>query len=155
MSKHLNTYQYTHFEGFQVNTSNGPLVESYLKQTYKVLNRALLAHPRTIVFHAVLNLPQNYGTQLYNPKSISQFIASFKEQVEVDQKRRARAGNRVHKTEIRYAWCREKESSSNYHYHVFILMNGDSYRSFGDLEIWNTLSLANCFTWSIQHGVEL
>lgn len=133
MSKHLTIHQGKHFEGFLVNANNGPLAESYLTQTYKVLNLALLAHPRTIVFHTVLNLPQNYGTQLYSPKSISQFIASFKEQVEVDQKRRARAGNRVHKTEIRYAWCREKESSSNYHYHIFILMNGDSYRSLGDL----------------------
>lgn len=134
MSKHLTIHQGTHFEGFPVNTSNGSLVESYLTQTYKVLNLALLAHPRTIVFHAVLSLPRDYDAKLYAPKCISQFIASFKEQVEFDQKKRGKAGNRVHKTEVRYIWCREKDTSPNYHYHIYILMNGDSYRSFGSID---------------------
>lgn len=134
MSKHLAIHQGTHFEGFPVNTRIGPLVESYLTQTYKVLNLALLAHPRTIVFHAVLNLPRDYGAQLYDPKCISQFIASFKEQVEFDQKRRGKGGKRTHSNEIRYIWCREKETSSNYHYHIYILMNRDSYRSFGCMD---------------------
>ena len=133
MFKHLAIHQGTHFEGFPINISNGPLVRSYLEKTYSVLNQALLTHPRTIIFHAVLSLPQNYDTQLYNPKSISRFIASFKEQVEADQARRLKSGKRVHKTEVGYTWCREKDSSSNYHYHIFILMNGDSYRSFGSL----------------------
>jgi len=157
MSKHLTIHQGTHFEGFPVNSSNWSLVESYLTQTYKVLNLALLAHPRTIVFHAVLNLPRDYDAQLYDPKCISQFIASFKEQVESDQKRRKGAGKRTHRNEIRYIWCREKETSSNYHYHIFILMNGDSYRSFGDLEhpkpgqLFYMLNSAWCRTLNIYN----
>lgn len=133
MSKHLTIHQGTHFQDLPINTKY-QLVECYLSQINNVLHRAVEEHPRTIAFHAVLRFPLDSHSVQHRVDCISRFIESFKAQVEANRKKKQRAEHRVHKTAVRYVWCREQSSSENEHYHIFILMNGDTYRSMGDYE---------------------
>lgn len=96
-----------------------------------MLHRAVAEHPRTIAFHAVLRFSSDNCAIQNRIDCISRFIDSFKAQVAASFKKRQRKGSRVHKTSVRYEWCREQSSSENEHYHIFILMNADTYRSIG------------------------
>jgi len=133
MNNHLSIFTKPYFKDLPINTKY-QLVESYLSQIYKVLNQAVEQHSRTIVFHTVLRFPLDISFAQSNGDCISRFIDSFKSQVKADQSKRVRSGKRVHKTAIRYVWCCEQSLSENEHYHIFILMNADSYRSMGSYE---------------------
>ncbi|MDB1122242.1 inovirus Gp2 family protein [Vibrio algarum] len=128
---YFNTYQGSQFLGLPIN-SNHPMNESYLNATHQVLLNAMNQHPRTLVFHVVLRYPMTWHTGSDN--SISRFIKAFKAKVAADLNRRQKEGKRVHPTNIRYVWCRESNSSIKEHYHVFFLMNADTYWQFGRFE---------------------
>ncbi|WP_133012443.1 inovirus Gp2 family protein [Marinomonas flavescens] len=132
MQKHLSILSSNQYRNLPVNP-NYQLVECYLAQTHNVMSKAFAQHPRSIVFHAELRFPKSYQCSMADNECLSRFIASFKEQVCAELKTRAKSGCRVHKTAVRYVWCREQSSSKNVHYHVFFLMNGDSFRNYGDL----------------------
>lgn len=124
-------YQGNHYLGLPINP-NYSMNESYLEAIHRVLVNSLNQHPRTLVFHAVLRYPVNWSADSKN--TISRFIKAFKAKVAADLVRRQREGKRVHRTEVRYVWCREVSSSIKEHYHVFFLMNADTYWQFGRFE---------------------
>ncbi|MEZ9440278.1 YagK/YfjJ domain-containing protein [Vibrio atlanticus] len=124
-------YQGNYYLGLPINP-NYPMNESYLAATHKVLLNSLNQHPRTLVFHVVLRYPVNWSASSEN--SISKFIKAYKQKVAADLVRRQRSGKRVHSTEVRYVWCRESNYSIKEHYHVFFLMNADTYWQFGRFE---------------------
>lgn len=132
MPKHLSILNSNRYSNLPVNT-NYQLVECYLAQTHNVMNKAFAQHPRSIVFHAELRFPETYQCSISENGCISRFIASFKAQVDAEIKARSKCGSRAHHTAVRYVWCREQSSSKNVHYHVFFFMNGDTFRSYGDL----------------------
>jgi hypothetical protein len=132
MPKHLSILNSNRYSNLPVNT-NYQLVECYLAQTHNVMKKAFAQHPRSIVFHAELRFPQTYQCSISENGCISRFIASFKAQVDAEIKARSKYGSRAHHTAVRYVWCREQSSSKNVHYHVFFFMNGDTFRSYGDL----------------------
>lgn len=124
-------YQGNHYLGLPINP-NYSMNASYLEAIHRVLVNSLNQHPRTLVFHVVLRYPVNWSAGSEN--TISRFIKAFKAKVAADLVRRQRSGKRVHKTEVRYVWCRESNSSIKDHYHVFFLMNADTYWQFGRFE---------------------
>jgi hypothetical protein len=132
MSKHISFLQGNTFRELPVNT-NYQLVERYLSQIHNVMSTAFTQHPRSIVFHTELRFPQTYQCSITENDCISRFIASFKAQVDTEIKARSKRGSRAHHTAVRYVWCREQSTSKNVHYHVFFFMNGDTFRSYGDL----------------------
>jgi hypothetical protein len=109
---------------------NYHLIESYLNSIHNTLNNALTQHPRTIIYNAILRLPQEAGGINYD-NVISRFLESFKPILKATLKRRERNGKRVHDTTLRYVWCRERDSSCNDHFHIFFLLNGDTYQKWG------------------------
>ncbi|MGI9898127.1 inovirus Gp2 family protein [Vibrio natriegens] len=124
-------YQGTQYLGLPINL-NYSMNESYLEAIHRVLVSSLSQHPRTLIFHVVLKYPVNRSAGSEN--AISRFIKAFKAKVVADLVRRLRVGKRVHRTEVRYVWCRETDSSTKDHYHVFFLMNADTYWKFGRFE---------------------
>jgi hypothetical protein len=62
---------------------------------------------------------------------ITRFIDAMKSRINADLSRRGNCGCRVHTTSIRYVWCRERNKSCNEHFHVFILLNRDTYWQLG------------------------
>jgi hypothetical protein len=109
------------------------MIEPYLNSINCVLDNALIEHPRTIIFNAILLLPQEAGG-INHDSAISRFFESFKQILKAELKRRKRDGKRVHDTAVRYVWCRERSSSCNDHFHVFLLLNGDTYQRWGSFD---------------------
>ena len=124
-------YQGSQFLGLPINP-HYLMNEYYLESIHDVLINSLNEHPRTLVFQVVLRFPET-GYEA-SDGSISRFIRAFKEKVKSDVQRRARQGKRVHATSVRYVWCRESNKSINEHYHVFFLLNADTFWQFGRFE---------------------
>lgn len=120
----------------------GTLGRSYLTSIYDVLCDAATEHTRLFAFRVDLRLPQvrdyycldrdvpsAYGR--VDSKAISRFFVSLQEQVEAYLEKRKRQGCRVHPCNLKYIWCRERDSSERPHYHLLILLNNDTYRGLG------------------------
>ncbi|EJG0618021.1 inovirus Gp2 family protein [Vibrio parahaemolyticus] len=135
MSNHL-IHQGSLFNGLPVNT-NYSLITRYLEQTHKVLNNALSEHPRTFIFPVLLRLPTDTGNDLNLERVITRFIEGFKRRLQRSIGRRKKTAQRVHATSVRYTWCREQDSSIHQHYHVFFLLNGQTYHQMGDYSYEN------------------
>ncbi|CAH0526277.1 inovirus Gp2 family protein [Vibrio hippocampi] len=122
-------YKYSKYLGLSVN-SNHDFNEVYLRSVHKVLSSALNEHPRTLMFHVVLRYPENQLGGIEG--SISRFINSFREKIKADCERKTRLHKNVHRTSIRYVWCREYSESMKEHFHVFFLLNNDTYFRLGN-----------------------
>ncbi|EJG1053796.1 inovirus Gp2 family protein [Vibrio parahaemolyticus] len=113
------------------------MITRYLEQTHKVLNNALSEHPRTFIFPVLLRLPTDTGNDLNLERVITRFIEGFKRRLQRSIGRRKKTAQRVHATSVRYTWCREQDSSIHQHYHVFFLLNGQTYHQMGDYSYEN------------------
>lgn len=118
------------WNGLPVQCEYGPLVVNYLQRIHETLGYSLNEYPRTCAMRFELRFPW------YWPESdtavISRFFDSLNSQIEADENRRIRAGKRVHKTRLRYAWVKERDGSWHWHYHVVIFVNRDAYCTFGN-----------------------
>ncbi|WP_438356725.1 inovirus Gp2 family protein [Vibrio parahaemolyticus] len=86
-------------------------------------------HPRTFMFHVVLRYPADQVEEVEG--SISRFIRAFKAKIKADLERKLRNKKNVHSTNVRYVWCREYNESMKEHFHVFFLINNDTYHKLG------------------------
>jgi hypothetical protein len=121
--------------------SRGKHNQDHLLRIEQTLDKALEDHPRTLAIRVDLRMPalsecyleQDSPTQFINSKEkiISRFFASLKAKIDHDQKKRKKAGTRVHKCTLRYIWARERSRNHNEHYHVFLFLNKDTYRFIG------------------------
>lgn len=112
--------------------SSGPMVENYLESIRSTLDKAVNQYPRTAVFHVIARLPRGYSGTLEGLPE--RFIASLREQIQADLKRKGRTGKRVHDCHARMLWCREQKSSPRPHYHIAVLVNRDAYASLGRIQ---------------------
>ncbi|AJC64958.1 inovirus Gp2 family protein [Dickeya zeae] len=113
----------------------GPLCRHYVDRIEETLHKALRAHPRTLVLRIDLHIPDRddiSGMAIRN-NVISRFMASLASQLEAQWYRKMQSGIRVHRTDLRYIWCREFDWFGNKpHYHVALLLNKDAYQSPGN-----------------------
>ncbi|MGR5419687.1 inovirus Gp2 family protein [Vibrio sp. PNB22_4_1] len=126
---YYDVYNNSKYLGLSVN-NNHDFNETYLSSVHGVLLNALNEHPRTFIFHVVLRYPaiQRDGVE----GSITRFISSFREKIKADCERKFRLQKNVHRTSIRYVWCREHSESMKEHFHVFFLLNNDTYFRLGN-----------------------
>lgn len=117
------------FEGYQVNMNHGPLIQGYLSKSISTLNKSLQSHPRTLVLGFILRVPT--GLTIVRPNAISCFFDSIKAQISHDRKQALLRNQRVHLTDVRYVWAKERDGSVFDHYHVFLLLNADAYHTLG------------------------
>ncbi len=122
------SYKYSKFLGLSINR-NYEFNEEYLRSAHQVLINALNEHPRTLIFHIVLRYPVKKFAEMEG--SISRFINAVKAKIKADRNRKLRENKYVHATNVRYVWCREYNESMKEHFHVFFLINNDTYHKLG------------------------
>ena len=121
------------FQGYTVNQKY-TLAEEYLLRLSDVMDGALDDWSRVMLFHATLKFPNCYkdvDIPGYQEGCISRFIESFKAKLKADYTKKIRNGKTAYQPKVRFAWARERDSSLNDHFHVFIFLNGDAYRQLG------------------------
>ncbi|EOK6313973.1 inovirus Gp2 family protein [Vibrio natriegens] len=121
-------YSYSKYLGLSIN-GNHEFNEEYLRSAHQVLINALNEHARTFMFHVVLRYPVNHLAEVEG--NISRFINAFKAKVRADRERKLREKKNVHATSVRYVWCREYSELMTEHFHVFFLINNDTYHKLG------------------------
>jgi hypothetical protein len=135
MNNSLTVYSEGVFQGYIVNQKY-TLAEEYLLRLGKVMDRALDDWSRVMLFHATLKFPGCYkdiDTPDNQEGCISRFIESFKAKLKADYAKKVKNSKTAYHPKVHYAWARERDSSLNDHFHVFIFLNGDAYRQLGIL----------------------
>lgn len=131
-----NSNLHLHYEdtwnGLPVYTGRGPLILNYLIQMYETLSLSIHQYPSTCAIFFVLRFPAYWSDS--DAKVISRFIDSLKSQIENDLLSRQRAGKRVHHTRLRYVWVKERDGALNFHYHVAIFVNRETYFTLGNIK---------------------
>ncbi|MFT6901168.1 MAG: hypothetical protein ACJAXS_001356 [Colwellia sp.] len=133
MNNSLTVYSEEVFQGYIVNQKY-TLAEEYLLRLGKVMDRALDDWSRVMLFHATLKFPDCYrdiDTPDNQEGCISRFIESFKAKLKADYAKKVKSNKTAYQPKVHYAWARERDSSLNDHFHVFIFLNGDAYRGLG------------------------
>jgi hypothetical protein len=121
------------FQGYTVN-QRYTLAEEYLLRLSNLMDRTLEDWGRVMLFHATLKFPSGYkdiDTPDNQEGCISRFIESFKAKLKADYAKKIKNSKTAYQPKVHYAWARERDSSLNDHFHVFIFLNGDAYRQLG------------------------
>ena len=119
------------FNGLPINYKNS-MSERYLKGAHAVYRNALTRYPKIFMFHVTLRLPENHSVS--SKGVMTAFTRALKIRVKGDLVRRRKCVARVHDTEVHYVWCREFSKKHREHYHMFIMVNANTYRALGDFD---------------------
>ncbi|MEZ8402694.1 inovirus-type Gp2 protein [Vibrio splendidus] len=120
------------FNGLPINYKN-PMSERYLKGAHAVYRNALTRYPKIFMFHVILRFPENYSAS--SKGVMTAFTRALKLRVKRDlMMKRCKRTSRVHGTGVHYVWCREFSEKHREHYHVFIMVNANTYRALGDFD---------------------
>ena len=150
-----------------INLNHGELTQSYLSRMIDVINKGVNEHPRTFAIRIDLRLPGlGYHAPLEEhdiPTSfaktdasvISRFFSSLEAKIIADINARKRAGTRVHPCTLRYAWVKEQNNEHKDHYHIFILLNKDTYAFLGQYTGINNLAYMIMSAWSSALGLHV
>ena len=126
----------TTFNGMRIQSDQGPLIADYLKRLYLCFIKSTDQYRRVFMLRFDLHLPSNYPDQLTADNTLlDKFFASLKAKIGHSQDKKRRDGIRVHDTNLRYVWCRERSTFGRIHYHVAILLNHDAYAFIGEFSL--------------------
>ena len=117
------------FKGYPLLDSTDGFISPYLEKSLKTIKNATGKHPRTWAVRVDLRLPKEgiFGTDV-----ISRFTKSLKAKITADYHRKKKYTKRVHSSDLRFIWVKEKASSDQFHYHVLLLFNKDAYSVLGN-----------------------
>lgn len=136
--------------------SNGWFVE-YLASIHKTFNKAIGEHRRTYAVRFELVFPME-GEYRNDDAVITRFFASFKAKLQNDDKIKSQENKRVHSSTLRYVWCKERNTSLNYHYHVLIFLNHDRYWRRGEIDFnndrWLSTKIAKAWNSALGLGAD-
>lgn len=120
------------WRGLPVLGAYSPLINEYLESIYDTMLHAVRDYSRVFPMRFDLHLP--VGWEDGDGSALSRFQASLKAKIEADLKRRAkeRKDNRVIECKLRFVWAKERSTSTNSHYHVFVFLNRDAYFTVGN-----------------------
>lgn len=128
-------YEHPHegnlFNGLPINHKYS-MSERYLEGTHAVYRNALTRYSKIFMFHVTLRFPENYSAS--SKGVMTAFTRALKLRVKRDLARRRKRVARVHDTEVHYVWCREFSKKHKEHYHMFIMVNANTYRALGDFD---------------------
>jgi len=164
-------YQGKYFYGIELNKKR-EYYEPYLIKSKELLDYVTGEHNRVLSFSLILRFPERFK-QDKDVSYISRFIRIFQRKVDVTlEERRKRKVDvtleerrkrkvRVHhiKTgnKVFNIWCRERDSSNNDHYHMFILLSYENFRTLGhystSLEPKKSLAILVQEAWSDALGI--
>ena len=115
----------------------GQLWQHYVTRMEDTVQKALVAHPRTLALRVDLHLPEYNDLLCANTDSqvITRFMASLRSQLTAQWHRKSQPGGRIHWTDLRYVWAREFDwFGIKPHYHVVLLLNNDAYNAPGNYQ---------------------
>lgn len=128
-----NTYQ-----GLPVMAGKGPFVVNHLNRLNMLMLAALRRHARIYAIRFDLRLPTDksvHPNDALTNNVIQRFYAAYKTKIQIDRKRARSINNRVHDSDVLYAWARETAQQEHQHYHGIIFLNHDAYNSLGNFEL--------------------
>ena len=124
------------FNGMRVQSDQGLLIDDYLSKAYCCLARSIEQYRSVFMLRVDLHLPKDYPEHLTADNSLmDKFFASLKAKISHSQHTKRNNGIRVHDTDVRYIWCRERSTQGRIHYHVAILLNHDAYAHIGQFSL--------------------
>lgn len=124
------------FNGIKIQSDKGPLITDYLDKVYLCLARSIEQYRSVFMLRVDLHLPGDYPEHLaFDNSLIEKFFASLKAKIKHSQEIKRQSGVRVHDTQLRYLWCRERSTEGRVHYHVAILLNHDAYAHIGEFSL--------------------
>ncbi|WP_187266437.1 inovirus Gp2 family protein [Vibrio parahaemolyticus] len=89
----------------------------------------------------------------FNQKNIiKRFFESLKAKIKAQEKRMKVSGKRIYPCHLRYVWCRERNKSTNDHYHLVLFFNKDRYFSSGYRDNEESLVRLIMDAWSSALG---
>ena len=125
------------FNGMKIQSDKGPLIVDYLNKAYFCFINSINQYSRVFMLRFDLHLPDGYPNHLsFNNALIEKFFASLKAKIKHSQATKRRDGLRVHDTDLRDIWCRERSTQGRVHYHVAILLNHDAYAHIGEFSLY-------------------
>ena len=143
------------FNGIRIQSDKGLLIEDYLRRTYLCLAKSIEQYRSVFMLRFDLHLPSSYPDHLTVDNSLmDKFFASFKAKIRHSQHTKRVNGIRVHDTDVRYIWCRERSTQGRIHYHVAILLNHDAYAHIGQFSLENDNMFARLHeAWASALGI--
>lgn len=124
------------FNGMKIQSDKGSLIADYLDKVYLCFTRSIDQYRSVFMLRFDLHLPGDYPEHLTLDNSlIEKFFASLKAKIRHSQTIKTQSGVRVHDTDLRYLWCRERSTEGRVHYHVAILLNHDAYAHIGEFSL--------------------
>lgn len=114
---------------FRDTANHSTWVPEYLQIIEWMLGLSLAHFNRVCVLRFDLRFPES--SRYSDSKVISRFIDSFKAHLTSWDRHRASE----HPIGFGYVWCREQDSSINWHYHLAFFFNKDAICGFGRTEI--------------------
>lgn len=133
-NRNLGIYHNETFNGLAIMQGASPFIYQYLEKLWLTIGRALGQYPRVFAFRCDLRFPANVllSDQGHSSSAISDFMASFKAQIESNRNDAATNNPYAHKSKVRYVWAREQgQGSYVHHYHLLILLNADAFYTVG------------------------
>ncbi|MDO6528225.1 inovirus Gp2 family protein [Motilimonas sp. 1_MG-2023] len=132
-NSNLHQYAYSAYHGCPVQTQHGVLVKEYLDAIWSTLWQSIIKHPRTFAIRFDLHLRHSNDENVDAVFSdvISKFFSALNKEISTDLALRHCRGVRVHETDLRYIWTKERSTAPQPHYHVVIFVNNDTYNVLG------------------------
>lgn len=115
----------------------GAMNLEYLQSISEVLSKSLAENKRVSVFRFDLRLPDCIDDRSFQNYHISRFINALNARLKALHKKKLRENRRTYEPCLRFAWARERHTSSLPHYHFFITLNKDAYHAFGNIAYTN------------------
>lgn len=142
------------YQGLNVQTQRGSLIAKHLAKTLQTLKQSQSAYLESFCIRVDLHVPEDH--ELADNEVMERFIASLRSKITHSTHVRTRQGIRVHPTKLRFVWCRELSITGRPHYHVFLMLNKQSYCHLGlfDLGHYNLYTRIHR-AWASALGVPL
>jgi hypothetical protein len=120
------------FHGMPVQYEADPLIENYLYQTWKIIQTALLYHPRITAMRFDLRLPQGMRTPKPEGIVMTAFWECLKDRIEHDRARAKKDRDRGHDTSVHHIRVMEYDQPGERpHWHCVLLVSREAYLGLG------------------------
>lgn len=157
----------SYFDGLRILGPLDDYKQDHLGSLRDVMNDSVAEFPRTYAARIDLRLPNiRYDPNCllsrdeivsYNrnyTRLMKRFIESLRSKVFAQSQRKLNQGKRVHRNHVRYAWCRERRTSENDHYHLVLFFNKDRFHTLGKYKSRDSLASIIIEAWATALGME-
>ncbi|HAS6661069.1 TPA: inovirus-type Gp2 protein [Vibrio parahaemolyticus] len=152
------------YKGLEVLYPVSELNTHYLDRIILTMSKALKDYKRVHALRLDLRLPVSDSEKdilrrdevlnnTFNQKNIiKRFFESLKAKIKAQEKRMKVSSKRIYPCHLRYVWCRERNKSTNDHYHLVLFFNKDRYFSSGYRDNEESLVRLIMDAWSSALG---